>query len=254
MPDRKRPESLEGRWDLLYRDYPAVYEEFGRIPKTPDLIDVIAERFPLSGQTVADVGSGTGLSTFKLARYAVQVIGVEIEPSMIAVARESALDLGVENVRFELGDAAHLPLENRSVDAAIAITLADRDVRATAAEMARVVRPGGLVLRADVAPGWYGGDLNPIITGQPRDETPVPGSRDALLTELGYEMLDVFLDQDYGSVERLVRTYGFIHSKRVIDHCRENRITTIRWKFRARFKVISSTRTAGPVSTKRGCR
>jgi len=238
MPDKQEPESLEGRWDILYRDYPEVYEEFGRVPKTPDLIDVIAERFPLADKIVVDVGSGSGLSTFKLAQHAGQVIGIEIEPSMIAVARKSALDLGVENVRFELGDAAHLPLADQSVDAAVAITLADRDVRATAAEMARLVRPGGLVLRADVAPGWYGGELNPIITGQPRDETPPPGSRDALLTELGYEMLDVFQDQDYGSVERLVRTYGFIHSKRVIDHCRRHRITTIRWKFRARFKVL----------------
>jgi hypothetical protein len=106
--------------------------------------------------------------------------------------------------------------------------------------MERVVRPEGLVLRADVAPGWYGGELNPVITGKPRNETPAPGSRDAILIELGYEALDVFLDQDYGSVERLVRTYGFIHSKRVIDYARAHNVTTIRWKARARFKVVES--------------
>lgn len=33
MPDKERSESLEVRWDILYRDYPAVYEEWGRIPK-----------------------------------------------------------------------------------------------------------------------------------------------------------------------------------------------------------------------------
>ena len=27
MPAQERPESLEGRWDILYRDYPEVYEE-----------------------------------------------------------------------------------------------------------------------------------------------------------------------------------------------------------------------------------
>jgi len=237
MPDKEKPESLEGRWDLLYRDYPEVYEEFGRIQKVPDLIDVIAGRFPLGGKTVVDVGSGTGISTFKLARHAGEVIGIEIEGSMIAVARESALERGAGNVRFQLGDAGDLPLEDDSVDAAIAITLADLDVRGTAAEMERVVRPGGLVLRADVAPGWYGGELNPVITGKPRDERPAPGSRDAILIELGYQAMDVFLDQDYGSVERLVRTYGFIHSKRAIDYCRAFRVSAIRWKIRARFKV-----------------
>jgi ubiquinone/menaquinone biosynthesis C-methylase UbiE len=236
VADNRRPESLEGRWDILYRDYPEVYEEFGRIQKVPDLIDVIAERFPLGGKTVVDVGSGTGISTFKLARYAAQVIGIELEPSMIAVAQESAREQGLENVRLELGDASHLPLPDASVDVAIAITLADLDVRATAAEMERIVRPGGLVLRADVAPGWYGGDLNPVITDKPRDEMPAPGSRDAILSELGYKAMDVYLDQEYGTVERLVRTYGFIHGKRVIDYCQEHRITSIRWKARVRFK------------------
>jgi ubiquinone/menaquinone biosynthesis C-methylase UbiE len=240
MCDRQKPESLEGRWDILYRDYPEVYEEFGRIQKVPDLIDLLSKRFSLAGKTVVDVGSGTGISTLKLAKYAGRVIGIEIEDSMLAVARASARAQGVENVCFELGDAGKLGLEDDSVDAAIAVTLADRDVRATAAEMERVVRPGGLALRADVAPGWYGGELNPVITGKPRDETPVPGSRDAILIERGYEAMDVFLDQDYGSVERLVRTYGFIHSKRVIDYCRAHNITTIRWKARARFKFVGS--------------
>ncbi len=30
-----RPLSLEGRWDILYRDYPEVYDAFARIPKRP---------------------------------------------------------------------------------------------------------------------------------------------------------------------------------------------------------------------------
>ena len=46
MTKKQRPESLEGRWDILYRDYPEVYEEFARIPKVPDFIDVMVARFP----------------------------------------------------------------------------------------------------------------------------------------------------------------------------------------------------------------
>ena len=45
MTNRDGHESLEGRWDILYRDYPEVYEEFGRIPKVPDFIDVMAARY-----------------------------------------------------------------------------------------------------------------------------------------------------------------------------------------------------------------
>jgi len=87
-------------------------------------------------------------------------------------------------------------------------------------------------------PGWYGGELNPIVTGKPRNEVAPEGSRDAVLASLGYECMDVFMDQDYGTVERAVRTYGFIHSKRAIDYIREHNVTTIRWKARARFKTV----------------
>jgi ubiquinone/menaquinone biosynthesis C-methylase UbiE len=238
MTEKARPESLEGRWDILYRDYPEVYEEWGQIPKVPDFLDVVLDRFPLKGKVVADVGSGTGLSTFKLAEHAEFVIGIEVEQAMLSVAAERARERGLENVRFELGDAEHLPLADDSVDAAVAVTLAEGDTRKAAAEMERVVRSGGLVLRGDVAPGWYGGELGPIITGRPRDETAPKGSRDDVLAGLGYEAMDVFMDQDYGSVEKAVRTYGFIHSKRAIDYIREHNVTTIRWKARARFRMV----------------
>jgi ubiquinone/menaquinone biosynthesis C-methylase UbiE len=239
MTHRDKPDSLEGRWDILYRDYPEVYDEFERIPKVPDLIDVLDARFPLQGKTVVDVGSGTGLSTFRLARYAAFVIGIEIEEAMIAIARENAQARGVDNVRFQLGDAERLPFEDCSVDAAVAMWLAGGDVRAVALEMERVVRPGGLVLRADVAPGWYGGELNPVITGRPRDETAPVRSRDHVLAELGHEAMDVYMDQDYKTVESAVRTYGFVHSARAIDYIRAQHVTTIRWKARARFKTVT---------------
>jgi len=119
------------------------------------------------------------------------------------------------------------------------MTLAGCDVRKVAAEMERVVRPGGLALRVDVAPGWYGGELEPVITGKPRDETPAEGSNDDLLAKLGYEAADIVMDQNYGTVERVVRTYGFIHSKRAIDYIRQNEVTSIRWKFRARFRTVA---------------
>jgi ubiquinone/menaquinone biosynthesis C-methylase UbiE len=187
---------------------------------------------------VVDVGSGTGISTFKLAEHAARVIGIELEEAMVAVAVRSAQERGVRNVRFEVGDAEHLPLEDDSVDAVVAITLAGGDIRKVAAEMERVVRDGGLVLRGDVAPGWYGGELGPVLTGRPRNENPVPGSRDEILPSLGYEAMDIYMDQDYGTAERAVRTYGFIHGRRAIGYIREHHVTSIRWKARAHFKTV----------------
>ena len=233
----EKPNSLEGRWDILYRDYPEVYDEWVKIPKVPDDIEIILARFPLEGKIVVDLGSGTGNSTFKLARYASFVIGIEIEPSMLAVAKENASLHGVTNVRFDLGDAEHLPLEDASVDAGVGMTLADRDPRQTASEMERVVRRGGQVLRVDVAPGWYGGDVYRTLSGEP-PEIAAPGTRDAVLADLDYDFFDIFMEQEYGTVDRVVRTYGFIHSDRVIEYLRAHHLNKIRWKFRVRFKTV----------------
>jgi len=232
----ERPESLEGRWDILYRDYPEVYEEWGKIPMLPDFLDVMLKRFSLEGKTVLDVAAGTGVSTFGLAAHADLVIGVEPQDAMMELAIAKGRQQGVTNVRFEIGVAEDLPLSSDSVDAAIAFT-AGGDVAKTAQEMVRVVRPGGFVLRADVAPGWYGGDVNRAVAGDP-SEIPREGSRDYILAGLGYDFFDVPMVQDYDSVEQAVRTYGFIHGKKHIDYIRANNVTMIRWKARARFKMV----------------
>jgi hypothetical protein len=104
--------------------------------------------------------------------------------------------------------------------------------------MERVVRPGGVALRVDVTPGWYGGHLQPIITGRPREPLPAEASQEAVLSGRGYAWFDVAMDQAYDSVEALVATYGFIHSKRVIDYARAHQVTSIRWTFRVRYKVM----------------
>ena len=33
-----RPESIENRWDILYREYPEVYDEFASVPYEPDWV------------------------------------------------------------------------------------------------------------------------------------------------------------------------------------------------------------------------
>ena len=237
MADDERPESLEGQWGVLYRDYPEVYEEWGEIPKLPSFLEVMLERFSLTGKTVVDVASGTGVSTLSLAPHANVVIGIEPQEAMMQLATAKAREQGVTNVRFEIGVAEDLPLPDDSVDAAIAFT-AGGDVARAAEEMERVVRRGGFVLRADVAPGWYGGDVNRAVADNP-PETPREGSRDFVLAGRGYDFFDVPMVQEYDSVEQAIRTYGFIHGKKHIDYLREHNVTTIHWRARARFRTIT---------------
>ena len=73
----KRPLSIENRWDILYRDYPDIYDEFASVPYTPNKIEILHERFNLTNKIIVDVGSGSGRSSMALAQYAKHVIGVE---------------------------------------------------------------------------------------------------------------------------------------------------------------------------------
>jgi demethylmenaquinone methyltransferase / 2-methoxy-6-polyprenyl-1,4-benzoquinol methylase len=77
-------------------------------------------------------------------------IGFDVSEAML---REAASRAGSSSIRYELGDALALPLEDATVDAAtIAFGLRNvADYRAGLAEMARVTRPGGRVVILEIA-------------------------------------------------------------------------------------------------------
>jgi SAM-dependent methyltransferase len=71
---------------------------------------------------------------------------------MLALARRNATEAGVDNVEFVKGTIESVPLPDASVDVVISncvINLA-ADKRATLAEIARVLRPGGRVGVSDI--------------------------------------------------------------------------------------------------------
>ena len=104
-----------------------------------------------AGMTVADVGTGTGFVAAGIAPRVARVIAVDNSPAMLKVARENLAELGITNVELIEGDVAALPLEDASVDAAFANMVLHHaeDPAAMLAEMARVVRPGGVAAVVD---------------------------------------------------------------------------------------------------------
>lgn len=241
MPSKELPESIENRWEILYRDYPEVYDRFGRVPKTPTVVEALHQHFPLTGKTVADVGAGSGLSTFDLARFAARVIGIEPEAAMRELALQAAREQNLSNVTFVEGSAEAMPLPDHSVDAVVGVTLAslynEENILAFDREAVRVARSGGQVLLVDIARGWYGGELASVIRDKP-DDDPYEILHDQTLRACGYEHVDFLTDQDYGTVENIVQTYGFIFGSKAIQYLREHNQTTIRWKFAIHYKMV----------------
>lgn len=94
---------------------------------------------------VLEIGIGSGLNLPLYPGAVERVVGVDPSPDLLRLAREAARRSAPETELIE-GTAEQLPVEDRSVDCAIASwTLCSvQDPRRALSEIRRVLRPGGL--------------------------------------------------------------------------------------------------------------
>jgi demethylmenaquinone methyltransferase / 2-methoxy-6-polyprenyl-1,4-benzoquinol methylase len=99
------------------------------------------------GSTALDVATGTGDLAIALARRGAEVTGSDFAPAMLEIARRKAPGL-----RFEEGDALELSHPDGSFDA-VTVGFGARnfaDLDRGLGEMARVTKPGGLVVVLEI--------------------------------------------------------------------------------------------------------
>ncbi|HEY0260289.1 MAG TPA: methyltransferase domain-containing protein [Lacisediminihabitans sp.] len=118
-----------------------------------ELADAVAAFVDLNAVTSAlDVATGTGLVLRALrdrcGPAVPRMIGVDISPGMLAVARDALPDAELVEA-----DARHLPLPDASVDLVTCVTGLHLipDTPTVVSEWARVLRPGGTVVTATFA-------------------------------------------------------------------------------------------------------
>lgn len=159
------------------------------------------------GETVLDLGCGGGFDCFLAARQVGPrglVIGVDMTPEMIALARDNAAKVQADNISFRLGEIEHLPVADASVDVIISncvINLA-ADKGAVYREAFRALKPGGRLAISDVAA------FAPLPADMKRDlelwsscgaGAELKGDLRAILEQAGYA--EIVIDLDPGSAE-----------------------------------------------------
>jgi len=143
-------------------DFGAIAREIG----APEAETFVARLELAPGARVLDLACGTGNVSIPLARRGAVVTGLDIAPNLLEEARERAAREGLP-IRFDEGFAEMLPYPDGSFDVLVSMfgimfsPLPD----AVASEMARVLRPGGLLALANWTRSGLGGKLG-AVTGR----------------------------------------------------------------------------------------
>ena len=152
--------TVQRDWDWWAYHYRVVHRN--QIPGIDqwddELVRMILEVLELEpGDRVLDLACGSGVHARLLARQGLEVVGIDIAPSLIAYCREQAADQGLASARFEQGDMRELAYEVR-FDAALLLSgsfgfFDDETNLDVLSRLTRALRSGGRVLIDVFDPG-----------------------------------------------------------------------------------------------------
>lgn len=114
----------------------------------PARLDYVESRAGLAGRQVLDVGCGGGLLAEGMARRGARVLGIDLAPEALAVARLHAVESGlpVEYRQVAVEELAESAPAGFDVVTCLEMLEHVPDPSAIVAALARIVRPGGHVI------------------------------------------------------------------------------------------------------------
>jgi ubiquinone/menaquinone biosynthesis C-methylase UbiE len=195
-------------------DYDAVAERIWAVGK--GIVDRTGVK---AGERVLDVACGTGNATIPAAEAGAEAVGLDLTPELFEAGRRRAAEAGVA-IDWVEGDAEELPFEDGSFDVVLStfgVMFAPRH-QVAAAELARVLRPGGRLGLCNWTPeGNIGAFFKTVVTHAPPPTAgtpPVKWGVEEYVREL-FAGLDVELELErrqvdfrYDSVEEVVETFA----------------------------------------------
>jgi len=111
-----------------------------------------------AGSTVLDFGCGSGTDSLIAASKTGpdgRIYGVDFSSTMLSHARAGASEAGATNVEFQESEGAHIPFAGGMFDVAVVNGIFNLNPNRTGLfqELARVIRPGGVLYGAEIVLG-----------------------------------------------------------------------------------------------------
>jgi len=139
------PRASQAEHDKYVKDW------VSKVEKSNGVADDFAKRTGtnLIGQRILEAGCGNGGMAVAFAQAGAKMVGVEIEPELVEIARAQAFTNGVE-AKFEYYDGEHLPFDDGSFDATLSVSVLEHvtDPVNYLTELLRVVKSGGYLYLA----------------------------------------------------------------------------------------------------------
>lgn len=168
------------------------------------------------GQKVLDIATGTGhvaIAAAQIVGSEGRVIGIDISPGMLAVARNKALELNLNNTEFLLGDAENLDLQDNTFDRIFCSSafIWMSNLHAALTHWHRFIKPGGIIgFHAFADTAFVGG----VVTQQVAEKYGISFNMSKpigtvekcrnLLEQVGFKEIEIKIEQDgsYISLEK----------------------------------------------------
>lgn len=113
MTDTHRPVSQKNEWELFFNQHAAVYDDNVFTTNTVAEVDFLIDALQLTpGDSVLDVGCGTGRHAVELASRGYAVTGIDLSAEMLTRAQEKARAANVE-VELIPADASCFSLDKK---------------------------------------------------------------------------------------------------------------------------------------------
>ncbi len=176
----------------------------------PDRVARLVQAIDPSAEArVLEVATGPGYVALRFADLCREVVGLDLTPAPLAIAKRQARERGLDNVRFQVGDAEHLPFGDEEFDVVVCRFAFHHFANPTKVlgEMVRVCRPGGTVGVEDLVVSEHpdrGAYQNRFERLRDRSHTQALSLSELvrLFTSAGLEMERVYTDVLTPEVER----------------------------------------------------